>query len=202
MLDHLVYVVADLSIAVDRFSKLGYPPVIGGRHPARGTHNALLRLGDRSYLELLAVDPATSVPPPRWMGIDLVDAPVLSRWALHAGAEIVRMAELLGSGTEVQAGSRDRPDGETLSWRLTDPGPEPAVSVLPFLIDWGGAEAPHPADTLPDLGLYLTELRLFHPAPDRVNPVLHALGSPFLAHPGDTDRIEAVFTGPAGRLVV
>ena len=193
MFDHLVYLVPDLPAAVTRFTSLGLPPAPGGRHLTRGTHNALLRLGRRQYLELLAVDPQTTLPPPRWMGIDLAAKPRISRWAASAGE--------MNDGREISAGSRQLPDGRTLRWTLSDPGTEPAVDVLPFLIDWG-ADGPHPADDLPDLGLSLRELRLYHPEPDRINERLQQLGLPQKAVRGPAPKIEAVIRGPKQKLTL
>ncbi len=51
--DHLVVAAASLEQGVDWIEdKLGTRPQPGGRHVAMGTHNALLRLGARLYLEL------------------------------------------------------------------------------------------------------------------------------------------------------
>ncbi len=206
MPDHLVYPVPDLSAAAARFIALGLPPSPGGRHLSRGTHNLLLRLGPRSYLELLAVDPRTAVPPPRWMGVDANATPRISRWALSAGAAITERAAGLtafpASNTEVQQGERQLTDGRILHWQLTDPGTEAATSSVPFLIDWGGPTGPHPADDLPDLGLSLRELRLFHPAAQTLRAFLRAAGSDLPVSEAPEQRIAAVFTTPRGELVL
>ncbi len=206
MLDHLVYVVSDLQQAASRFTALGLPPSPGGRHPGRGTHNLLLRLGPRSYLELLAVDPGTAIPSPRWMGVDAGTIPRISRWALSAGARITERAMALGNfpgiSGEIQRGERQLADGNMLRWQLTDPGTEPTVSAVPFLIDWGGPGSARPADALPDLGLELRELRLYHPRAEDVNRFLRAAGSPYVALPADQQRIEAVLRFPSGTLVL
>lgn len=187
MFDHLVYVVPNLTATVAHFTAIGCPPTPGGRHRDRGTHNALLRLGDRQYLEFLAVDPETDVPAPRWMGIDLPALPRISRWAASAG--------VIHDGRSTASGSRELPDGRVLRWQLTEPGSEPATSVVPFLIDWG-TDGPHPADDLPDLGLRLDTLRIYHPDPDSINEELSRLDLPQRAIRGPAPKIEAVIRGP------
>ncbi|THH37585.1 VOC family protein [Neolewinella litorea] len=191
MLDHLVYVVPDLDSAIDRFTAAGYPPAPGGRHSDRGTYNALLRLGPRSYLELLAVDPETTVAPPRWMGIDLVEGPAITRWAVHAGA--------VNFPGALYGGSRQLADGRTLRWRLSDPGVRPAVDVVPFVIEWNGSDF-HPAERLPDHGLRLQTLQLEHPRPAAVNTSLERMGLPQKAIRGAAPKIGAVLRGPQGTL--
>ena len=191
MLDHLVYVVHDLPAAVAKFTAAGYPPSVGGHHTERGTYNALLRLGDMSYLELLAIDPHTEVPAPRWMGADLVQEPGITRWAVHAGA--------VSDRRPMMAGSRRLADGRTLRWQLTDPGVEPAIDLIPFTIDWSDSEA-HPANDLPDLGLSVEHLLLWHPDPESVNARLSAMGLPQTAVRGAAPKIEAVLRGPKGKM--
>ena len=61
-IDHLVIGVADLDAGIREFEELtGIRPAYGGEHPNLGTHNALISLGNRTYLELLAPRPGASV---------------------------------------------------------------------------------------------------------------------------------------------
>ena len=58
VLDHLVVAAATLEQGEDYIeSRLGARPLRGGKHVAMGTHNSLLRLGEKTYLEVIAVDP-------------------------------------------------------------------------------------------------------------------------------------------------
>jgi hypothetical protein len=132
--DHVVMAVRDLERAsADLFDRYGLASVAGGRHPAWGTANRLVPIGDQ-YLELLA----TEQPVP--------ENPLAE--AIHAAsangdsflgvccevADIDGVAKRLG--TAVMPGQRQLPDGREISWRLT--GLEGALGQgLPFFIQWG-----------------------------------------------------------------
>src|SRR5919204_3752865 len=77
--DHLVYATPDLQAGVDRAEKLlGIRAAPGGRHPGRGTRNALIALGPASYLEIMAPDPDQDAPTePRWFDVDALPQPRL-----------------------------------------------------------------------------------------------------------------------------
>jgi probable HAF family extracellular repeat protein len=63
LVDHLVYATPDLDRGVDEIEKLlGVRATFGGKHPGRGTKNALIALGPNSFLEIVAPDPDQPAP--------------------------------------------------------------------------------------------------------------------------------------------
>jgi hypothetical protein len=180
MIDHLVYAAPDLDAAItDLETLLGVRASYGGRHPGRGTSNALIALSDVSYLEIVAPDPTQPAPDsPRWFEIDTLTAPRLVTWAAKCAniervvANAARESVTLG---RIATGSRQTTDGVPLSWQMTDPTVVVEDGVVPFLIDWGNS--PHPASTAA-AGVSLLRLRAEHPEPHRVERALLALGFP------------------------
>lgn len=177
-IDHLVYATPDLAAGVAHIARLlGADAAAGGQHPGRGTRNALLGLGPRTYLEIVGPDPDQPAPPePRWFGIDRLREPRLVTWAAAAAdlEELASRAAQAGVGLgPVGHGQRTRSDGVTLSWRFTDPAVVSSDGLVPFLIDWG--LSPHPAVAAP-VGGELLALRSEHPDHASVEWRLRALG--------------------------
>ena len=199
-IDHLVFGVHELGAGVDMMEEvLGARPVIGGRHPDFGTHNALLSLGPDVYLEVIAPDPDLP-PPPRGLvfGMEGVEEARLVTWAARcesldeARAAAKREGVDLGS---ISTGSRRRPDGSVLSWGLTDPYAMPLGGAVPFLISWG--DSPHPAGAAPPGGI-LEGLRIEHPRPEVVSAALAALGLDVDVSPAETFGLVAAIRTEKG----
>ena len=201
--DHLIFVAPDLESGMDEIERLlGVRPVRGGRHPGFGTHNALLSLGPTTYLEVIAPDPKLPRPERGLIfGLDEVEDAHLASWvlstddihALHARAE--RAGVGLG---QVESGSREKPDGSVLRWRMTDPYAWPLDGAVPFVISWG--ESSHPAGAAPSGGTLLA-LRIEHPDVKTLRRSLSALGAKADAHAGERVRLVATLRTPAGKVV-
>ncbi|MBI3648995.1 MAG: VOC family protein [Actinobacteria bacterium] len=143
-IDHVVMAVRDLDAAAERlWEDHGLASVSGGHHPAWGTANRIVPLGE-DYVELLAVvDP--SVGASTVLGRTLLDLSAGGdRWfsACLATDDIGSTAERLG--LDVVPGSRTRPDGSVIAWRgagIEAPSREP---WLPFFISWDVPSELHP----------------------------------------------------------
>ena len=200
--DHLVYATLDLDRGMREIEDLlGVRATAGGRHPGRGTRNALLALGDGVYLEIIGPDPDQPPPPSaRWFGIDTLTSSRLTAWAAKSSDvdglrdRAVRQGIALGN---VQAGSRRQPDGVELSWRFTDPGHVVDDGIVPFFIDWG--QSPHPSRSAAK-GATLVELRAEHPRDRDIEWMFQILGIqvPVSAAPGPA--LVAIVEGRLGRV--
>jgi hypothetical protein len=198
--DHLVYACPDLETGIAQIERLtGVRAAPGGQHSGLGTHNALIALGSRRYLEIIAPDPHQPAPSgPRHFGIDDHRAPRLVTWAaVCPDIDAVRrraaaVHELVG---EERAGSRTRPDGVTLTWRMTSPVRGLGGGIVPFLIDWG--RSPHPSESAPG-GLVLRGLYGEHPEPERIRAALDVLGVKLALRPGDEPALVAMLDSPLG----
>jgi hypothetical protein len=170
-LDHLVVACARLDDGIDWVERqLGTRPQPGGRHVAMGTHNALLKLGPRAYLEVIAIDPDGVAPArPRWFALDepamqtrLAAGPALITWVLRCDSLAGACARVPDLG-EILSMSRG-----DFRWKIAVPedGGLPWGGVLPAAIQWeaGDDGELHPCDRLPDSACELLELKLAHPA--------------------------------------
>lgn len=199
-IDHLVYATPDLEAGIAQVERLlGVKAIPGGQHPGGGTRNALVRLGKKSYLEIIGPDPNQPKPPqPRRFNIDELKAPRLVTWAAK-GADLEAIVKRAAShGVElglVQSGSRKRPDGLLLSWRLTVSAALTGDGLIPFFIDWG--ETPHPAAALRE-GCSLVAVRAEHPDASRIREQLSTLGLSLRVDSGSAPAIIATIRTPGG----
>lgn len=175
-LDHVVVTAPTLAAGAAFVREtLGVAPQKGGEHARMGTHNLLLRLGESTYLEVLAPNPEAPVPAvPRWFGLDAMrpDAPpALVAWVVRTTdirAAVEAATEPLG---EIEPMSRG-----ALDWLITIPadGVIPVDGAAPAVIEWHVPS--HPATGLVDHGLSLAGLDLRHPDPRRLSQLLLSIG--------------------------
>lgn len=175
-LDHLVVTAPSLAAGVEWVvAFLGVPLEAGGAHARMGTHNALLRLGASTYLEVLAIDPAGAAPKrPRWFGLDGMSpgaAPRLAAWVARTDEIRRSVAECPSAYGAIEPMSRGRHE-----WLITVPpdGSLLAGGTLPFLIEW--TSNPHPAQGLADQGCSLSRLDLHSTEPEALAASLECLG--------------------------
>jgi hypothetical protein len=142
--DHAIYAVEDLDAADKRFSeRFGLASVRGGRHRGWGTANRIIPLGT-TYLELVAVvdlEEAGGSDFGRAVLEAVAQREQLVGWAV-ATDDIEPIARRLD--LEVVAGSRTRPDGSTLSWRVAGLARAMEAGALPLFIQWDGPSELHP----------------------------------------------------------
>lgn len=146
-IDHLVLAGPDLLALQHWFAATsGAPAAPGGQHPAWGTHNALVGLGEQQYLELIAPNPGKTGPWARQFAA--FTEPTLAGWCVRSSdlPGVAAQAEALGVETRLMNGSRTTPTGETLSWQLLFLSHSELNPVLPFFIHWGATT--HPAREL------------------------------------------------------
>lgn len=203
VIDHIVVTASDLDAGAAYVRDcLGVAPLPGGEHAKMGTHNRLLRCGTNCYLEVIAINPATPSPArPRWFGLDALApecAPSLSAWVVRTTdihAQAAASAQPLGPVTAMQ-----RAD---LNWLITIPesGISPLDAMAPALIEWQTAELP--VISMPDQGLSLEALHIYHPEPQAMQALLASLQldapvSVFPAAQNSRPALRAIIRTPAG----
>ncbi|HMV86130.1 MAG TPA: VOC family protein [Blastocatellia bacterium] len=204
--DHLVLAADDLQRGIEWFEqKTGVRAVIGGRHPNRGTQNALLSLGNRQYLEILAPDPQQTGHPSH-AELAKITTPRLVLWAsateeIDALAQKAKAARLSAMGP--LDGARARPDGKLLKWRSLNIGREADknrmyFNVLPFFIQWDKASL-HPSQDSPT-GCRLLLLEFAHPQADAILAAMKTLGLNAKIIKAASPTIKATLQTPKGKI--
>jgi hypothetical protein len=199
-LDHLIVGASDLDGGIDFVEeRTGVRAAIGGVHPGRGTRNAVLSLGARCYLEILAPDPEQ--PRITWFHIlPQLSQPRLVGWMAHVddlSSATNRLRDVGLAFDGPRESSRQRPDGSTLRWKLVRLA-DTAEGLLPMLIEWGPG-SPHPASDAPG-GCGLAEFELSSPAPEKVRRIFHILGTDVPVSTADRPQLRARIAGPDGIL--
>ena len=198
VLDHILLGCGDLESGIAWVEeRTGVKAAFGGVHPGRGTQNALLSLGERHYLEIIAPDPQQSGDE-HASRLQKMTAPQLIGWAIHPGnlqEFATRLARAGIATNNPTPGSRKRPDGITLQWTtlsLKNDGD----GALPFCIEWGTGTV-HPSADAPK-GCALKKFWAESPKPDELTQRYAAMGLSVGVKTGEKVRLRAGIAGPKG----
>ena len=201
-IDHFVVAIRSLAESTAAFERLsGVKPVVGGRHPARGTENALVALGNGIYLEIIAPQAGAKLSTLDAPMRDLTSLTVIA-WAVGvSNAEEARARVITAGGTPspVTPGSRVTPTGLTLEWS-TFGLLSPHIDVAPFFIHWSEGTT-HPSTTSPR-GCTFSRLLVQDPASADLTKVLGGLGVKDVEVANAGTGISVVLECPKGPLTL
>ena len=143
-IDHVLFAVRDFAETTTRLkADHGLGAVEGGRHTGWGTANWIVPLGT-SYLELIGVvdaSVASSNPFGRRVKRVIDDGGGPFAWCVTPARFDATVARL---GLESGSGSRRRPDGVRLSWRMAGLEVALADPSRPFFLAWELSPEDHP----------------------------------------------------------
>ena len=204
LLDHILLGSPELQAGVDFVEqRTGVRATFGGVHPGRGTQNALLSLGERRYLEIIAPDPAQpGVKNPIASNLHSLTEPRLVGWAAHPGSVSAFAEKLRAAGIKFAGptpGSRKRPDGQLLKWQIVSLA-DTASGLLPFFIEWG-QDSVHPSVDAPK-GCKLLRFAAETPDPEKVAASLKTLNLDLPVRKAQKPSLHAIISGPKGNLDV
>jgi Glyoxalase-like domain len=201
VLDHMLLGCNNLDRGIDFVEKnTGVRAAFGGVHPGRGTRNALLSLGEKQYLEIIALDPQQSGAPDHYALAKLTE-PRLVGWAAHPGdlhqfAARLRDASLSFEGPT--PGSRKRPDGRLLQWKTLNLKDDQS-GLLPFFIEWS-ADTIHPSVDAP-AGCKIVRFELAAPNDAEINHLSALLNLAVPIAHSDQPQLRARVIGPDDRVM-
>lgn len=198
-IDHVIIGVADLDSGVAEVERrTGAKLVAGGSHPGLGTRNALMSLGDGTYLEVMAPDPAQAKDDADIRELKALTGPTPVGWAMRTD-DAAGLAERLSSVVKTQTlpGSRTRSDGTRIGWTLVV---LPAIGdpLAPFFIAWD-TMATHPSRTSPG-GCRLAAMTLDSADPAQLQPVIALMARPVPVRRSDKPRLRVELDCPAGKV--
>jgi glyoxalase-like protein len=154
-IDHILLGVPSLESGIAAFEgATGVSPTRGGRHPMRGTENAIVSLGNSSYLEIIAPQATASDEDPFVKQLRQLRSPAVVGWAVHVRDVADAMDRLHRAGAQIsppQPGSRITPDGRKLEW-TTFEIERPEIENAPFFIRWSDSTV-HPSAATPQCSL-------------------------------------------------
>jgi hypothetical protein len=205
-LDHIIWACADLEHGSRRFEALtGVQPRFGGVHASGLTHNALVGLGNRCYLEILAPVGPAGPGDDHWCRLARgAQEPRVLTYCLRSPRPLSELAstfETFGWKNAVVANNgRTTQEGVRLRWQWLGPTVERFGLAFPFFIDW--LDSPHPAESFdaaqPGSGIALQRFAVGHPDATELGRTLAQIGSAVETYTADDVRFRVQLQTPLG----
>ena len=197
-LDHVILFINDLEKGMQQFEDMtGVKPVYGGVHPNSFTQNALVSLGDNTYLEIMAPrDGADSIPD--WVN-DIGELYPIG-WAIstkdiNSTQNVLSLHNVRFS--KASEGSRKTPNGNTLKWSSF--GIQNNITRhLPFFLKWNESSI-HPSISSPK-GCSLKSLKLYSNN-ESLKSFLKEMDIPCEVIESNRDSIILTINSPKGEIV-
>lgn len=206
LLDHVILGCNDLDAGIHLVEeRTGVRAAPGGVHSDRGTSNALLSLGDRHYLEIMAPDPSAKAVQ-AWAASQLdvlkgLTNPRLIGWAVHSNDIDSLSKKFREFGLQVLGpwpGSRTRPDGRIVSWKSFSLAND-RHGLLPFFIEWG--KDAHPSSDAPTGG-HIERFALAASDDEELSKMLRRLEVEASVEHSQTSQLRLRIVGPRATLEV
>jgi len=201
MIDHILLLVADLLDYQTRFEEVTQvAPTYGGVHPSARASNALVDMGNGTYLEIIgpALDGTEG---PLTETLKQLDEPRLSWFAIRSEdleQDIVRLeaAGFTHSGiNEIEFESELR---SKISYSGVVAVNHEWGDQMPFFINWG--DTPHPTTTSAG-GLEMTSFTVFHPDAQALTKVYNELNVGVAVEEAAVPGFRLTFSSPGGDVV-
>jgi hypothetical protein len=205
-LDHVIWICNDLQHGSQRFEELtGVRPIFGGTHASGLTHNALVPLGERCYLEILAPTGAASAADDAWCRFARqAPEPRLFTYCMRSSQpldDLAAQAHRLGCSLATVGGNgRITPEGVQLRWKWLQPTHEQFGLAFPFFIDWQNSA--HPSQSVTAAGaaqsIRLRDFAVGHPDTLGLERLLSQLGVSVAAYAAPTVAFRLQLDTPRG----
>ncbi len=178
--------------------KTGIEAVRGGKHPHIGTHNALLSLGEKVYLEIIAPDPDANSLIEAYTFLKEMNTPAIFMWAARTDKmdDLLKRVQAAGyKNSGISPGSRQRADASILKWRSLSV--ETGInSVVPFFIEWDKSSK-HPAIDSPK-GCTIKSFEIEYPDPEKIKDVFTQLQIDVPLKKGTKASLQLKINSPKG----
>ncbi|MCB0633577.1 MAG: VOC family protein [Saprospiraceae bacterium] len=198
--DHIMLAINDLDRGVAQFETMtGVQPIYGGVHPSGNTQNAIVPLGDKIYIEILAPKADLDSIPDFFKDFQELTPIGFAVAASNMAGLDQTIQELQFHSDGIQDGSRTTPDGTQLTWQVMLVN-EPPLSTYPFFIHWS-EDTKHPA-TDGEVQCVLTSLELITPYEAELRQILEGSQSaiPLLElEQGSIQRLRVDVNSPKGQ---